>query len=243
MASKKDRIDSFNFYPGRILAGKYEVINRLGTGWEGEVFLVKETSTSIERAAKFFFPHRNIKDRSLRFYAIKMHKLRQCPIVIQYHTQDSILYRGMKINFLVSEYVEGELLSHFLKRQPGKRLNPFQAVHLLHALARGIEYIHQIGEYHGDLHTDNIVISRFGLGFELKLLDMFHWGAPTTKHIHDDVVDLIRIFHESIGGNRYYAAQPPEVKAICKGLKRNLILRQFKTAGQLRLYLESMAWS
>jgi serine/threonine protein kinase len=236
-------ISSFDFNAGEILSGKYRVMSLLGAGWEGEVYLVEEIHTGIERAAKFFYPQRNVRDRTSRFYAKKMYKLRQCPIVIQYHTQDFTVYQGSKITYLVSEYVEGELLSEFLKRQPGKRLSAFQAVHLLHALAAGIEHIHQIGEYHGDLHSDNIIVSRFGLGFDLKLLDMFHWGSPTKQHIRDDVVDLIGIFHESIGGHKHYARQPAEVKAICKGLKRSLIYKQFKTAGQLRMYLESMEWS
>jgi serine/threonine protein kinase len=139
--------------------------------------------------------------------------------------------------------VEGELLSAFLDRQTGKRLNPFQAVHLLHALATGIESIHQMGEYHGDLHTENIMIQRYGLGFELKLLDMFHWGAPSAQHIHDDVIDLIKLFYDALGGAKHYARQPIEVKEICCGLKRSLILKKFKAAGQLRRYLETMQWS
>lgn len=239
----KYTISTFDFQPGKLLSEKYEVISQLGAGWEGEVYLVKEIQTGIERAAKFFFPQRNIRDHSTRFYAKKMYKLRQCPIVIQYHTQDVTIFNGKKISYLISEYVEGELLSEFLQRQPGKRLSPFQAVHLLHALSSGIEHIHQIGEYHGDLHSDNIIVSRFGLGFDLKLLDMFHWGSPTKQHIRDDVVDLIGVFYEALGGQKHYARQPKEIKAICKGLKKSLIYKQFKTAGQLRMYLESLEWS
>lgn len=137
---------------------------------------------------------------------------------------------------------EGELLSAFIRRQKGRRLSPFPALHLLHALARGIECIHQMGDYHGDLHTDNVIVSRYGLGFELRLLDLFHWGRPRAENIHDDVVNLIHIFHESLGGAARYARLPPEVKAICCGLKRTLILRKFRTAGQLKEYLETMEW-
>jgi serine/threonine protein kinase len=236
------KIDSFDFKPGRILAGKYEVISHLGAGWEGEVYLVKERSTGIERTAKLFFPQRNIKDKAANFYATKLHKLRICPIVIQYHTQEIIKYRGQSITALISEFVEGELLSRFLARQPGKRLNPFQAIHLLHALASGIECIHKMKEYHGDLHSDNVIVRRYGLGFELKLLDMFHWGRSTNDHIHSDTVDLVHIFYEALGGKKHYAKQPQEVKAICRGLKRSLILQNFKTAGELRDFLENMSW-
>lgn len=240
--SRKPEITSFDFSPSRVLAGKYEVITKLGEGWEGEVYLVRELVTGIERAAKFFFPQRNPRNKALRFYAQKLHKLRHCPILIQYHTQETISFRRRPTTFLVSEYVEGELLSDYLNRQRGKRLTAFQALHLLHALAAGIESIHHAREYHGDLHTENVIVRRFGLGFDLKLLDIFHWGTARASNIHDDVCDLIRIFYDAIGGQKHYSRQPPEVKGICCGLKRTLILQKFRTAGQLREYLETMTW-
>jgi len=235
-------VKDFNLIPGRVLARKYEVIKTLGTGWEGEVYLVRELATGIERAVKLFFPQRNPRDRAAKFYACKLHKLRYCPMVIQYYTQETITFRGFSITLLVSEFVEGELLSDFLARQPGKRLGAFPAIHLLHTLASGIECIHRMKEYHGDLHTDNIIVQRYGLGFDLKLMDFFHWGAPSSENIRDDVVDLVKIFYEAIGGRRHYSRQPPIVKAICRGLKRSLILENFRTAGELREYLETMDW-
>lgn len=235
-------IETFDLRPGDVLVGKYEVVSRLGRGWEGEVYLVSELATGIERAAKFFFPRRNPNNRTLNYYARKLHQLRHCPILIQYHTQETMDYEGTPVTFVVSEYVEGEPLSDFLARQPGKRLDPFQAFHLLHALAAGIESIHHLREYHGDLHTDNIIVRRAGLGFDVKLLDLYRWKAPRRVNIQDDVCDLVRIFYDAVGGKARYSKQPPEVKSICCGLKRTLILQKFNTAGQLRQKLETMPW-
>lgn len=242
LRGRTDRIESFDFEPGDILAGKYEVVSHLGRGWEGEVYLVSEAGTGIERAAKFFFPHRNHHNRTLTYYAKKLHLLRDCPILIQYHTRETVDYEGVPVTFVVSEYVEGELLSDFLSRQPGKRLDPFQGFHLLHALAKGIESIHHLHEYHGDLHPENIIVRRAGLGFDVKLLDLYRWRAPKRVNIQDDVCDLVRVFYDAVGGRARYASQPPEVKAICCGLKRSLILRKFSTAGELRQCLETMRW-
>lgn len=236
------KIESFNFEPGDIIYGKYEVLDLLGKGWEGEVYLVKEKQTGIERAAKFFFPHRNKYGRVSKFYARKLHKLKDCEMVIQYSSQDTIYIDGQPVVFLVSEFIEGELLSEFLKRQTGKRLSPFAALHLLYALAEGIEDIHRLGEYHGDLHTDNIIVLRSGLGFELKILDFYKWGSATAEHIRDDVVDMISIFYDVLGGKKHYAKLPAEVKDICCGKRKPLILKKFRTAGKLREYLENMEW-
>ncbi len=236
------KIESFVLAPGRVIARKYEVVSKLGDGWEGEVYKIRERSTKIERAAKLFFPHRNPRNKTSNFYARKLHKLRHCPILIQYYTEETMIYRRMPITILVSEYVEGEMLSQFLKRQPGGRLLPFQALHLLDSLVVGMECIHRLREYHGDLHTDNVMVSRYGLRFDLKIMDMFHWVAPKRENIQDDIVSLIRLFYDALGGARYYRRQPDEVKTICCGLKRTLILKKFPTVSHLRQHLETMQW-
>ena len=235
-------LDTFGFEPGRRLAGKYVVDELLGRGWEGEVYHVTETATGVERAAKFFFPERNPHNRALTFYAKKLNKLRECSIIIQYHAQESMRFRGERLTFLVSEYVEGELLRDLLARQKGKRLHPFEAAHLLHTLVVGVEEIPGLGEYHGDLHPDNVLVKRVGLGFKVKVVDMYHWGRRTAAHVHDDICDLIHMFYETVGGAKHYARQPPEVKAICCGLKRSLIRKKFRSARRLREHLEQMTW-
>lgn len=241
MASK-NRLDSLDIPPGHILSKRFEVQRKLGGGWEGEVYIVKEVSTGIERAAKIFYPQRNLKNRAAKFYAQKLHKLRHCSILIKYLTQEKIRYRGHDLTLLISEYVEGETLDEFLKQQKGGRLHPFQGLHLLHALAKGIEEIHLMKEYHGDLHTGNVIVQRHGLSFVLKLVDMYHWGAATKETIRQDVFDLVRIFYDVTGGAKAYPKQPQAVKDVCCGLKSSLMAKKFKTAGQLRVYLENLEW-
>lgn len=237
------KIDHFDFKPREMIYDRYEIIEFLGEGWEGEVYLVKEKQTGIERTAKFFYPKRDEYGRASKFYARKMHKLRGCDIVIQYYSQDLLYINDKAVNFLISEFIDGEKLSDFLEKQPGKRLHPFAAVHVLYALASGMECVHRMKEYHGDLHTDNIIVQRSGLRFDLKLIDLHKLGKATAEHIRDDVVDMIQIFYEILGGQKHYSKLPPAIKAICCGLKRSLILEKFKTAGQLKDYLETMEWN
>ena len=240
--AEKAVIDSFDFPAGHILAKKYVVIRRLGAGWEGEVYLLRESATAIERAAKFFYPERNKRNKAINFYAKKLHKLRDCPALIQYHTQEIIHYGGHDISFLVSDYVEGEILQEFIANQPGKRLDSFQALHVLHSLTVALEAIHRLHDYHGDLHAANVIIRRRGLSFDVKLLDFFHWGAPSTNNIRDDVCDVVRILYEITGGKARYQRQHPEVKGIILGLKRTLILKKFRTITILREHLENIQW-
>lgn len=242
MNNNNSIIDNFDLRPGRIIARKYEIIDKLGTGWEGEVYKIVETSTGIERAAKFFYPQRNVKNRTSRRYAKQLHKLRHCPIIIQYYTEEMFTYRRIPITVLISEYIEGELLSEFLKRQRGKRITAFQGLHLLHALAQGLEQIHLHDEYHGDLHEENIIVSRYGLGFELKLLDSFQWPDSKRSNLQEDLLNAVRILYNVIGGQKQYAKQPKAIKNICCGLKKTLILSKFRNISILREHLESLSW-
>ncbi len=237
------KIESFGFFPGRTLANKkYEVVAKIGQGWESEVYMLRELSTGIERAAKFFFPHRNVKGKSSTKYAKKLHKLRNCPVLIRYFTQENITFKNTPITFLVSDYVEGVQLSEFIASKPGGRMSSFEALHLLHALCVGLEDVHQAKEYHGDLHSDNIMIQRKGIGFDIRILDPYDWKARIREVIQDDVCNLIRIFYDAIGGVKFYGKQSPEIKSIVCGLKRTLISKKFKTAGDIRVYLDNMVW-
>jgi hypothetical protein len=242
MPQRVPRIEAFNFQPGRVLAGRYVVEEFLGSGWEGEVYGVTELRTGIPRAAKLFYPQRNIRDRAMQFYARKLERLRHCPILIQYHHSEVVRFRGVKVACLISELVEGKLLEDFVARQPGKRLLPFEALHLLHALAVGVAPIHRLREYHGDIHDRNVLVARRGIAFDVRLVDFYEWGRPDRGKIQDDVVQLVRVLYDIVGGRERYARQPPEIKAICCGLRRDLIARKFPTADHLRTHLESFPW-
>ena len=246
MAQNKNsriRVSSFDLQPGRKIAQKYQILSRLGAGWEGEVYKIREIRTGIERAAKLFYPQRNIGNKTSKSYEQKLHKLRHCSMLIQYHTEEVITFHKIPIVVMISEFVEGELLSEFLKNYPGRRLHPYQAVHLLYALTKGIEEIHLLNEYHGDLHTDNILVNKYGLNFELKLVDLYQLPSSKKENMKNDICDLIKIFHESLGGGKRYSRQPWTIKNICCGLKRSLILKKFRTISRLRGHLEALDWA
>lgn len=233
---------AFDLQPGRSLGPHYEVIEFLGGGWEGEVYKVEERRTGIIRAAKLFYERKDVREAPLLRYARKLYKLRNCPIVIQYHHRGLAKVRGKQIDFLVSDFVDGEMLSTFLERQKRKRLPTFEALHLLYDLALGVEQIHFQGEYHGDIHSDNIMVKRQGLGFEVRLLDLFDLGRSTKEKILRDVIFMIDVLWEMIGGAQGYRQAGPEIKSIIKGRKHTLIARQFANAGHLRVALENLDW-
>ena len=162
--------------------------------------------------------------------------------MVQYLHRDVARIKREVVEFMVSDLADGEMLSAYLQRQKNKRLAPFEALHFMRALARGVEPIHLLSEYHGDIHSDNIMVSRRGLGFDIRLLDFFDLGRPTRKRIQEDVYDMIGILVEVIGGAKAYSAVGPEIRQIVLGRKRSLISRSYRTAGQLRLALDNLEW-
>lgn len=143
---------------------------------------------------------------------------------------------------MISELFEGMQLYRWVSRHPGRRLHAFRALHVLYHLARGIEAIHLLGEYHSDVHSDNILIQPRGVSFEIKLIDFYEWGRPARYKQQQDVLDTIRVFYECLGGKKHYSRQPPEVRHICANLRSDLIRKRFPTMTALRRHLESFEW-
>lgn len=231
-----------NLSVGQVIAEKYEIVSLLGSGWEGEVYLTRETGTGIERTAKFFYPKRNINNKCALTYAKKLHKLRNSSNIIQYHNQEVVDLNGYSVTALISEYVDGEQVSEFIARQKGKRLPLYLALHLFYHITIGLEKIHESGEYHGDLHSDNIMIKQRGVGFSVKFLDFYNWGASFSEMRKADIVDLVRLMYEMIGGQKYYSKQPQFIKDIVCGGKTSLITKRYKSVTDVRKYLENISW-
>jgi tRNA A-37 threonylcarbamoyl transferase component Bud32 len=233
------RPESFSLSPGRRIGRRYRVEHQLGAGSEGEVYRIQEDQTGIRRAAKLFYEHRDPDRRMSVRHARKLERLRDCRIVLQYHHTEEVTVRGYKTVALISELCEGEPLQHWIDRSRGKRLPLYPALTLLRELAIGLEQIHAHGEYHSDVHTENILVRAHGVRFELKLVDFYDWGRPTRAKMQEDVVQAVRVLYDALGGAPWYARLPAVAKHVCCGLRRSLILRRFPTASALRVHLES----
>ncbi|MFW6059613.1 MAG: protein kinase domain-containing protein [Phycisphaeraceae bacterium] len=239
----KHRIRSFNFQPGRKVGRRYVIEQLLGRGSEGEVYQIRDLDTDIPRAAKFYFPHRDPNRRLTIRHAQKLNALRNCPIVLQYHHSEVITSQRQPVVAMISELAEGERLQDWIDRHRGDRLHPHVALHVLYDLVRGLEEIHQVGEYHSDVHTENILIKPRGVHFDMKLIDFYDWGRPARYKQHQDIADTIRVFYDCLGGKPHYMRQPAELRHICAGLQRKRILQRFPTMTALRRHLEEFEWT
>lgn len=234
--------DGFSLAEGRKLGSNYEVVRLLGRGTEGEVYQIRERDTGILRAAKLYYPHKHPKRDIATKHALKLNRLRHCPIVLQYHHMQLVTVRKLSVACLISELSEGQTLESWVKNHRGARLQPFVALCVLHALAVGLEEVHATGEYHSDIHAENILVQRLGVRFKLKLIDFYDWGRSSRAKQLEDVIQSVRLFRDIVTGTQSPAKLPEQVRWIISGGRRDRISARFPSMSALRQHLETFDW-
>ena len=154
---------------GQLLDGTYRVLERIGEGATGEVYLVEHIHIGRREAIKVLRPEVAADPRlSSRFRreARAINRLRHPNIIGIYdfgRLPDGRLY-------LTMEHAAGETLEDALRRE-----GPFElprALHLLYQLASAIDHAHGHGVVHRDLKPHNLVlIGGRGHAEVLKILD------------------------------------------------------------------------
>jgi eukaryotic-like serine/threonine-protein kinase len=143
--------------PGEILDNRYEIVQRLGAGGMGEVYLATHTHLGSQRVIKVVHPHisgnTDARDRFLREAraATKVHH----PNVATLH-DFSTLTNGS--HYMVWEYIDGENLAQKLRTRG--TLPPREAVRLIVQALHGLEAIHRAGIIHRDMSPENLMITR-----------------------------------------------------------------------------------
>jgi serine/threonine protein kinase len=151
---------------GELLAGRYRVLRRLGTGGMGTVYLAEHVHLGRLTAVKLLCPPLCAEDpgaeQRFRQEALIVAKVRH-PSVAQVYDLDR-LPDGRYL--LAMEYVAGETVAQVLERD-----GPFpipEAIRVLRTVADALNHVHWSGILHGDLKPQNIML---GAGGDVKLLD------------------------------------------------------------------------
>src|SRR5262249_24590885 len=143
---------------GFLIGGKYKLLEPLGAGGMGKVFLCEHTLLKRLVAVKIL-PGNKMNDPALveRFYreARAIAALNH-PNMLRCHDVD----KDQKLHFLVMEYVDGISL-HQLVAQTGP-LTPTRAAHYVSQTACGLQHAHEAGWVHRDVKPGNILVDRQG---------------------------------------------------------------------------------
>src|SRR6185437_14147344 len=163
----------------RFTIGKYKVLERLGAGGMGSVYLC-EHKLLRRRVAVKVLPTAKAEDSSSleRFYreARAVAALDHPNIVRAYDIdQDD------KLHFLVMEHVDGSSLQDIVKKNGP--MDVLRATHYIRQAALGLQHAHEsAGLVHRDIKPGNILVDRNGI---VKILDM---GLARFFHDQEDVL-------------------------------------------------------
>ncbi|MEC9396649.1 MAG: protein kinase, partial [Myxococcota bacterium] len=155
--------------PGTHLGGQYRLIDLLGDGGMGAVYLARDVLLGRRVAIKSLRPPDSIAhDPRARAEYIQMFQRDATstarlnhPNIVTIHNTG--VHEG--IPFMVLEYLEGESLDEILERGA---LGEEEATRVAGTLARALAYAHERGVIHRDIKPANIFITKQG---QVKLLD------------------------------------------------------------------------
>ncbi len=178
----------------RFTIGKYKVLERLGSGGMGSVYLCEHKLMRRRVAVKVLPTAKAADESSLqRFYReARAAAALDHPNIVHAYDID----QDDKLHFLVMEYVDGASLQELVKR--GGPLEPFRAAHYIRQAALGLDHAHKAGLVHRDVKPGNILVDRTGL---VKVLDM-----GLARFFNDEEDMLTRKFDENVLGTADYLA-------------------------------------
>jgi eukaryotic-like serine/threonine-protein kinase len=165
---------------GRKLAvGPYVLLDRLGTGGMGEVFLARHRSLFRRVALKVV---RAVQSGNVRAEARFLQEVWAAgrfdhPHVV--HAYDAGRDRGQY--WLALAYVPGPDL-HRLVREAGP-LPPDEACRYAGQAARGLQHIHELGMVHRDVKPSNLMLDEWG---RVKVMDVGLAGEGAFRSSKDD---------------------------------------------------------
>jgi non-specific serine/threonine protein kinase len=173
--SQHDRTQSFVALTHGIEVGHYKIIERIGAGGMGEVYLAEDTKLNRKVALKFLPSHlcqdEGAKARFTR-EAQAAAKLNHQNIVTIYEVSE---YNGRP--FFAMELVEGQSLRDLTK---GKDLGVERIIELAIQICNGLRVAHDKKVVHRDIKPSNIAIDAYG---QPKILDFGLAAIQDSEHL------------------------------------------------------------
>ncbi len=151
---------------GQVLGDRYQILEPLGQGGMGSVYLAERLPDELEVAVKI------IKREHLRNPTVHERFLREVKHTSAINSPHvvGIFDSGMSADgraYMVMELLEGESLTERLRRPPA--LTVYEALYIARDVARALASAHGTGVIHRDLKPDNIFLCNDGT---VKVVDL-----------------------------------------------------------------------
>jgi serine/threonine protein kinase len=177
------------------IAGKYRLLELLGIGGMGAVYLCEHMFMKRLVALKVL-PVEKLEDPSAlhRFYReARAVAALDHPNIVRAYDIDKF----EQLHFLVMEYVDGTSLQEIVARNGP--LDPGRAADYIAQAVHGLHHAHELGMVHRDIKPGNLLLERTGL---IKILDM--GLARFFDQRHDNVTE--KFDNNSVLGTADYLA-------------------------------------
>lgn len=152
----------------QVVAGRYQVLRKIGSGGMGAVYLAKQIGVGNQVALKFLPAHLS-DDAQLRR---RFEREAALSLEVRHPGAAQLLDSGVDSDgqlYLAFEYVEGEDLSALLDREGA--LSFEDAIALTCKVAEVLAFAHAKGVVHRDIKPENIRVRRDLAGLHVKVLD------------------------------------------------------------------------
>src|SRR5262245_52322170 len=179
----------------RFHIGKYKILEQLGSGGMGSVYLCEHILMRRRVAVKVLPIPKAEDPASLdRFYReARAVAALDHPNIVRAYDID----QAEKLHFLVMEYVDGASLQEIIKRTGP--MDVTRACHYIRQAALGLQHAHEAARLvHRDVKPGNILVDRNGI---VKVLDM-----GLARFFHDDEDNITKKYDESVLGTADYLA-------------------------------------
>jgi eukaryotic-like serine/threonine-protein kinase len=175
--------------------GKYKLLERIGFGGMGQVFLCEHMYMRRRVAIKVLPPAKAEEPAALgRFYReARAAAALDHPNIVRTHDID----QDGNLHFLVMEYVDGSSLLEIIRKTGPMAID--RAAHYIWQSVQGLDHAFRVGVIHRDIKPGNILVDRTGVA---KILDM---GLARFYHTDDDMLTK-KYDEKSVLGTADYVA-------------------------------------
>jgi len=217
-----------NLKPGLVLAGRYEIRERLGTGGMGSVYRARDRELDRSVAIKVIRPELAEQSDILRRFKQELILARQVTHKNVIRIFD--LGEDAGIKFITMEYIEGQSLKSMM--DASGKLSYVESAGLIQQVCLALEAAHAEGVVHRDLKPHNIMVDKqgrvvvmdFGIARSTGLAGMTMTGAlvgtpeyMSPEQVRGDHVDgrsdlfsLGIIYYELLTAKKPYAGGSAE---------------------------------
>lgn len=175
--------------------GKYKLLERIGFGGMGQVFLCEHMYMRRRVAIKVLPPAKAEEPAALgRFYReARAAAALDHPNIVRTHDID----QDGNLHFLVMEYVDGSSLLEVVKKKGAMAID--RACNYVAQTLQGLDHAFRVGVIHRDIKPGNVLVDRTG---SAKILDM---GLARFYHSDDDMLTK-KYDEKSVLGTADYVA-------------------------------------